>query len=85
MKKAWYQTLTPVILTTWKAEIGSLRPAQATTSQDLHLQKITRAKMDWSCGSSSRVSALQAQSPASKPSYPTQVIKSMEKKHIKDY
>jgi hypothetical protein len=43
----------------WDGEDCGLRPAWANSSQD-SIFKITRTKMDWRCGSSSRVPALQA-------------------------
>jgi hypothetical protein len=59
-----------VTLATWEAEIhqedqGS-RPAPANSSQD-PISKMTRAKLDWRCGSSGRAPALQVQSPPHPP------------------
>jgi hypothetical protein len=42
-------------------EDQGLRPTRANNSQD-PICKITRAKMDWRCGSSSRLPALQERS-----------------------
>jgi hypothetical protein len=63
----------PIILATWEAETGriAVRGQQEKTVQETYLQKITRVKMVWSCGSSCRVPALQAQSPPEFKPHPT--------------
>jgi hypothetical protein len=48
---ARHQWLTPVILATWETKIGRIAGKQLERP---HLQ-ITRAKMDWRCGSSHTV------------------------------
>jgi hypothetical protein len=54
-----------VILATWKAEIGRImvwgQPGQILFKTPL--SKNNQVKMDWRCGSSSRMPALQTQSP----------------------
>jgi hypothetical protein len=50
----------PIILVTWEAETqkdGSLRPDQANSSKDSHLQKENQSKMVWRCGSSPKFKA----------------------------
>jgi hypothetical protein len=52
-------TCNPSYLGGWDQKDHSLRQAWANSSQDPHLQN-NQSKMDWRCGSSSRVPALQA-------------------------
>jgi hypothetical protein len=70
-----------VILATWEAEIERImvqsRPGQIVQGE--LISKITRAKMDWRCGSNGEEPALQVQSPEFKPQSQTQ------KKNMKDY
>jgi hypothetical protein len=56
----------PSYLGGWDQEDWDLRPAQANSSQD-PIATITRAKMNWRCGSSSNAPALQARSTGFKP------------------
>jgi hypothetical protein len=51
----------PVILATWEAEIGRIAvsgQSRQIVHETLHLQN-SQSKMDWRCGSSGRVPALQ--------------------------
>jgi hypothetical protein len=54
-------TYNPSYLEGWHWEDRGLRPAQANSLRP-HLQN-NQSKMDWRCGSSSRVPALQVRSP----------------------
>jgi hypothetical protein len=53
--------LTPVILATWEAETGRMEVGGLPrhSSQDPS-SKITRPKVNWKCGSNSKVPALQS-------------------------
>jgi hypothetical protein len=54
-------------LPTWEVEIGRITvQGQPWQTVRPHLQN-NHNKMDWRCGSSSRVAALQAKSPEFKP------------------
>jgi hypothetical protein len=55
-------------LENWDQEDGHSWPAWINTLRDPHLQN-NQSKMDWRCGSSSRVAALQVWSPEFKPQY----------------
>jgi hypothetical protein len=61
----------PAILATWEDEIRRIvvqgQLGQIVHETPPHLQN-NQSKMDWRCGSSSRVPALPAQSPEVKPS-----------------
>jgi hypothetical protein len=63
-----HQWLTPVILATWKADIGVLQ-FEVNLGKCLWdpTSKITKAKMDWRCGTSGRVTALEVWSLEFKP------------------
>jgi hypothetical protein len=52
----------------WDQEDHGSRPAQANNSLDPHLQN-NQSKMDWRCGSSSSMPALQAWSPKFKTQF----------------
>jgi hypothetical protein len=53
--------LIPIISAAWEAEIGRMevRGQPRETAHDTPISKITRTKMDWTCGVRSRVLALQ--------------------------
>jgi hypothetical protein len=62
-------SLTPVILTTWEAEIGRIAGLRASLHKSFtrsHL-KNNQSKIDWLHGSSGRIPVLQAQSLEFKP------------------
>jgi hypothetical protein len=68
----------PIILATWEAEIWRISsPDRENSSQD-PISKITRAKINWSCGSNHRAPTLQVQSPKLKSQFPPE--KRKEKK-----
>jgi hypothetical protein len=64
-KIAGHQWLKPVILTIWEAEIGRIvvQGQRGQIVPETPISKITRAKMDWRCGFSGKVPALQVCSP----------------------
>jgi hypothetical protein len=68
----------PSYLGGWNLEDHGLRPAWANSTQD-SISKNNQSKMDWMCGSSSRVPALQIWSPELNPSQNNQPPPSKKK------